>query len=217
MDLSDEKHFLMKFFFDFTGASHPDLCVQRKLGVSADIRNEIMRETFNTLFMKVAPEEEASVPDKADPDDSFFPTTEEEDVFVRMTEFAEMHNVPYSTVQSWKKKGKLRGVKEENAKTWINKNSPIPEDGRKNRDMPSKAEQGINKYVNAVPSGDPPDRYLLTQQYIHDNEIVSPKIAEFIRTYEEVKYYVQYVPIPSRQDIRGIFAHGYSQGARSEL
>lgn len=186
MDLSDEKHFLMKFFYDFTNEPRSTLCVQRKLGVDVDIRNEIMQEAFNTIFMQVSPDEEASVPDKDDTGESLFSSPIEEDVFVSITEFANMHGVSYNTVLKWFDKGKLRGTKIENGKKLINKNTPPPEDQRRNRQMPPKSAQGIQKYLTAENNY---DLHAATQAYIHDNQIVSPEVAEFIRTYEEVKYY----------------------------
>lgn len=186
MDLSDEKHFLMKFFYDFTNEPRSTLCVQRKLGVDTDVRNEIMQEAFNTIFMQVSPEEEASVPDKDETQESLFSSPIEEDVFVSITEFANMHGVSYNTVLKWFDKGKLRGTKIENGKKLINKNTPLPEDQRSKRSMPPKSAQGIQKYLTAENNF---DRYAAVQAYIQDHKIVSPEIAEFIRTYEEVKYY----------------------------
>lgn len=49
----DEKHFLMKFFYDFTHSDVSELSVNHQVGISLDERNEIMRETFNTLFSAV--------------------------------------------------------------------------------------------------------------------------------------------------------------------
>ena len=182
IDLSDEKHFLMKFFFDFTNESCSGVCVQRKLGVDVSVRNEIMQETFNTIFMQVAPEEEASAPDNDDNEDPLFSTPHEEEVFVSMRDFADMHGVSYSTVSGWVKKDKLRGVKKENGRIWINKNSPIPDDGRAGRDMPARAVQGIEKYRTV-------DNRINHQKYIRDNNIVSPELGQYISSYDEIKYY----------------------------
>lgn len=186
MDLSDEKHFLMKFFYDFTNEPRTTLYVQRKLGVDSDVRNEIMQEAFNTIFMQASPKEEASVPDKDDTQESLFSSPIEKDIFVTITEFAQMHKVSYNTVLKWFDKEKLRGTKIENGKKLINKNTPLPEDQRSKRPMPPKSAQGIQKYLTAENNF---DRYAAVQAYIQDHKIVSPEIAEYIRTYEEVKHY----------------------------
>ncbi len=187
MDLSDEKHFLMKFFFDFTNEPRSKLVVQRKLGLDVEVRNEIMQETFNTIFAKAAPEENASAPDRAESSEPLFPAAKEpEDVFVSMQDFADMHGVSYSTVSGWVKKDKLRGVKKENGRIWINKNSPIPEDERRNRPMPPKSAQGIEKYMTPENGF---NRQEATQDYIRNNNIVSPELGAFINNYDEIKYY----------------------------
>ena len=183
MDLSDEKHFLMKFFFDFTNETRPDLVIQRKLGVDVDVRNEVMQETFNTIFMHVAPEENASSPDTAESSAPLFPSAKKSDeIYVSMREFANMHGLSYSTVYTWVRNNKLRGVKIEGGKKWINKNASLPEDGRTGRNMPAKSAQGIKKYRTA-------DNGFNHQQYICDNNIVSPELGQFISSYDEIQYY----------------------------
>ena len=183
MDLSDEKHFLMKFFFDFTNEQRPDLVIQRKLGVDVDVRNEVMQETFNTVFMQAAPEENASSPDTAESSVPLFPSEKEaEEIYLPMRVYADMHGRPYSTVNTWVQKNKIRGVKKEDGRIFINKNAALPEDGRAGRDMPPKAVQGIEKYRTA-------DNRIDHQQYIRDNNIVSPELGQFISSLEEIKYY----------------------------
>lgn len=183
MDLSDEKHFLMKFFFDFTNETRPDLVIQRKLGVDVDVRNEIMQETFNTVFMQAAPEEDSSSLDTSEGSATLFPPTKEpEEIYLSMREFANMHDRPYSTIQTWIRKNKLRGVKKEDGKILINKNTALPDDDRAGRVMPAKTVQGIEKYRTA-------DNRFDHQQYIRDNNIVSPELGQFIGSYDEIKYY----------------------------
>ena len=187
MALSDEKHFLMKFFFEFTNEPRSQLSVQRKLGVSIDVQNEIMMETFNTIFSSVAPEEITEPQPTTENDNiSLFSSSETADCFVSLSEYARMHTVSPSTVYTWYQNGKLRGAIMVDNKIRVNKNCPRPEDSRKGRSMPKRCEQGLQKYLTNGNS------YEALQKYIFENEILSPKIAPFINSIEELRYYIKH-------------------------
>lgn len=189
MELSDEKHFLMKFFFEFTNEPRSQLTVQRKLGVDIGVQNEIMLETFNTIFSIIAPKDEPaseSIPTSSNDNIPLFSATEAQDCTISTKEYADMHGVSVGTVYSWHKKGKLRGATLADGKLRINKNSPRPEDNRKGRSMPQKGEKGLQKYLT---NG---NTYEALQMYILENEILSPELAAFVGSVEELRYYMKH-------------------------
>lgn len=186
MELSDEKHFLMKFFFEFTNEPRSQLTVQRKLGVAIDVQNEIMMETFNTIFSSVAPEVVADPQPTTDDAIPLFSSPASKDSYVSPQEYAKMHSVSVNAVYRWHKNGLLRGVIMENGRLRINKNCPRPEDNRKGRALPKGQERGLLKYITDG------NTYEGLQKYIFENEIVSPELAPFIRTIEELRYYMKH-------------------------
>lgn len=189
LDLSDEKHFLLKFFYEFTNEPRLTVNVRRKIGVEESVRNAIISETLNSIFMVVAPEPEEEHQNTAqtENEETLFSESKQPEVFISVAEFAALHGVNDSTVRAWIKKDLLRGFKKVNERYWINAKSPRPEDRRKGRPMPPKSTQGIDAYFS---DKEKKDLYGIVQDYIRDREIVSPEIAPFIRTSKELEYYI---------------------------
>lgn len=202
MELSDEKHFLMQFFLNFTNEFCSDVSVQRRLGVAFEIQSEIMLETFNTMFLKVSKESKKEIPvypsedneKELLPETSLFPVASDispylEEDLVTVQEFADIHNVQVPTVRSWLKDHKLLGVRKTGKRILIHKNAPRPADGRFGRSMPKRSESGINKYLSKQQNGE--NEWDAVQSYIKEYDIVSPELREFIRTKNELNYYMK--------------------------
>ncbi|MBQ3526983.1 MAG: helix-turn-helix domain-containing protein [Clostridia bacterium] len=196
MDLSDEKHFLMKFFCEFNNSPHSKLVVNRKLNLDFDVRSEIVTETINNKFFEYKEDPSKSTDNLGDDIEVELPlfksneldsTTETGislDNYLTTSEFANLHNVSRHTVISWIKKDKLPGTIKPNNRWHIPKDTSTPMDGRAGRTMPSRSKQGVHAYEFLG------DDYTSVQEYIKKKECVSDNLRKYIRSYEEFNYYV---------------------------
>ncbi len=100
LDFSDEKHFLMKFFYDFTNEPRSEIVIHNSLGIEPDEQNEIMSETFNTVFNSVAPDTEQEAPKQSSTEPTLFKPKLATDM-ITVKEFASEHGVKDNVVLSW--------------------------------------------------------------------------------------------------------------------
>lgn len=186
LDFSDEKHFLLKFFYEFTNEPRSGITISRKMDLDFEVQSEIMRETFNTTFLSAWQGKELKEPEAKTEEstEDLFPSKRDDSDNITIKEYAQMHGVKETTVYTWIRKKKISGYTKINNRTFlINKNTPVPLDGRAGRNMPKRGESGIRKYTCKG------NDYQSVQEYIKDNRIVSDAVRPFIRTYEEIKYY----------------------------
>ncbi len=186
LEFSDEKHFLLKFFYEFTNEPRSGITINRKMDLDFEVQSEIMRETFNTTFLSAWQGKEIKEPaEKADAStENLFLGKKDDPENITIKEYAKMHGVKDTTVYTWIRKKKISGLTKTSSGTLlINKNAPVPLDGRAGRSMPKRGESGIRKYMCKG------NDYQSVQEYIKDNRIVSDEVRPFIRTYEEIKYY----------------------------
>ncbi len=198
MDLSDEKHFLMKFFCDFNSSPRSKLVVNRKLNLDFDVQSEIVTETINTKFFEYKEDMSKSIDGTVDEFNTelpLFQSSEKDDSteigaslngYITTQEFADLHNVSRHTVNSWINKKKLPGVIKMHNRWFVPIDTPTPMDGRIGRIMPPKSKQGITPYEFLESD------YKSVQEYIKKQECVSDELRKYIRTYEELRYYIDH-------------------------
>lgn len=181
LEFSDEKHFLMKFFYDFTNEPRSELVVDHALQIEPDEQNEIMSETFNTVFNSIVLHTVEETPEPQPLEPTIFKTLQDSNL-ITVAEYAALHDKKESTVSGWIYNKKVpHAVKQDNK--WYLPKDFNPSDGRSGRIMPKRNTKGIEKYIT------PADSYTELQNRLKREEAISDKLREFIRSYEELSYY----------------------------
>lgn len=142
MDLSDEKHYLMKFFCEFNSSPHSRLVVSRKLNLDYDVQSEIVTETINAKFFEYKEDVSKTTnnpDDESDTEGPLFQNNEDEippqtitsyKGYITLAEFYKRHNIPRETAYSWFYGEKLAGAVKVEGRLLVPENTPVPMRGR---------------------------------------------------------------------------------------
>lgn len=211
---SDEKHFFLKFFSEFTNNKTQNVELEHSYGTDTELNKEMLNEILNTSFMKISRKDislEVSTNDTCSEHSSPLamlsaspqsisstpksPTrtkNNETEILtlentVSVKEFAQMHDVDPGTVSRWCKNGDLRGTLKHKGDYRINPKSPRPVLKKSGNKTYKYEERGLQPYLKKYGG----NSYQALQDYIVDKEVFSPELAEYIRNFDELQFYVQ--------------------------
>lgn len=191
-NLSDEKEFLLSLFQALSELRSSGTFLKRKIQLSEEAQNQILREIINTHFSEISSEtvphrtEETESPEqgfsvllqtKQSPERSQIPSH-----YIRLQDYVERNGYEYVTVHGWCRRGKLASAIQDKSKHWwVNP-----------ADRPKNLQVGKQKSVNEFGEKMTILReksYDAVQEYIAKRGLVSPAVSGYIRTYDEIKYY----------------------------
>lgn len=207
LDISDERHFLMRFFYEFTNTPYDRLNFENMLSMEESEKSSIMKETYDTFFdtLALTSEKHAIAERKADanaPEDDTAEQTKgkrklkpdeikaleelDEDMIIDL-EYANLIGVALSTLKGYIREEKIRNYVKIGTHYYIHKDTPRPPSKVPGRKMGSRKNQGLNAFLNEA---DPNESiYSVLQKYLSEREGISREVGKFIRTKKEMNYY----------------------------
>ena len=190
--LSDEKAFLLRYYLEFTRNLQTSLVIKKQIKLRDEVQFAIIREILNAYFT----EELSQTKPIADLSQQIIQTQnqkmyspdpeEPEGEWVTANEYAIMLDVTTQTVLRYIKEGRIKSfTREENGRYRINKNvKPLDWDMRKGR---KRKKNGEDKFYKRPAKGSAAD----VLETIRKNKHFTEAIAPYIRTYDELDYYVK--------------------------
>ena len=186
--LSDEKSYLLRYYLEFTNNIPPLLTIKHNIKLRNDVQNEIIREILNTFFEDNLPEV-SSVKDVSSHISQVENTIvypKENNVMVKVVEYAEIWNISIDTVRTYIRNGRIKSaVKHSSGYYMIDKNEkPIDWDLRKGR---KRKKTTSEKFYKRRSTGSAAE----VEEHILKLDLFSKRVAPYIHTYEELDYYVK--------------------------
>lgn len=192
--LSDEKSFLLRYYFEFTKNLKLSLAIKKNIKLRNEVQFEIIREILNAYLIEELPGTAKAV--------SFSSKVKEKESeqllttvdaappqgMVSAAEYAKLWGCSVNTVYGYIDDKKVRNVtKNEKGHFLLDPNEkPIGWDRRKGRKR-NKAE-GIDGFYKRKPAASAAD----VEEHIIKLDLYSANVAHYIHTFEELDYYTKH-------------------------
>lgn len=178
----DEKEYFLHFYLTLTNRPRSNTTINRKINIDHSLQeryiNETLQDAFSVLNENISKPE--PIVEKID-SESMANEINETKEWLTVKEFAQKNNISIQTVISNINKGKYTSPKKIRNKWYLYKDDEIVEpDRRANRGARLKPEKRTKLKSYA---------YEDVQDFIKKRKLFTDKVAEYIRTYEEVRYY----------------------------
>ena len=192
MVLPDEKSFLLRYFLEFTRNLKSRVAIQKNIRLRNEVQIAIMREILNAYFEEELPEPAKPMDlsgqiDRSETELMYRPEkTDPLANMVTVNEYSKIIGLGPQTIRTYIRDKKLLKVQKVGRSYYIDKDERPPKyDKRRGK---KRKKTGEEKFFRRAMEGSPEE----VRAYIHQKQIFSDEVGDFIRTYAEVDYYVKH-------------------------